>query len=135
PGILLWRSLLSFMGGLGVIALGLFLLPFLNIGGVSYFKIESSDIEDRPFARFQTFAISLIGIYTALVFTCALCYVAAGMDGFHALNHAMTTVATGGFSTHDTSFFRYADNPAILWVGSIFMFIGALPFSVMILFS
>lgn len=135
PGLLLWRSLISFMGGLGVIVLGLFLLPFLNIGGVSYFKIESSDIEDRPFERFQTFTISLIGIYSALVFACAVSYAAAGMEGFHALNHAMSTVATGGFSTHDTSFLRYADNPAILWVGSVFMFIGALPFSIMILFA
>jgi trk system potassium uptake protein TrkH len=135
PGLLLWRSLLSFMGGLGVIALGLFLLPFLNIGGVSYFKIESSDIEDRPFARFQTFAISFIAIYTALVFACAVSYVAAGMEGFHALNHAMSTIATGGFSTHDTSFLRYSDMPAVLWVGSLFMFVGALPFSIMILFA
>ena len=135
PGILMWRSLLSFMGGLGVIALGLFLLPFLNIGGVSYFKIESSDIEDRPFERFQTFTLSLISIYAALVFACAVCYAAAGMEGFHAINHAMSTVATGGFSTHDTSFLRYADNPAILWIGSLFMFIGSLPFSIMILFA
>jgi trk system potassium uptake protein TrkH len=135
PGILIWRSLLSFMGGLGVIALGLFLLPFLNIGGVSYFKIESSDIQDRPFERFQTFTISLIGIYSALVFLCAVCYTAAGMEGFHAVNHAMSTVATGGFSTHDTSFLRYADNPAILWTGTVFMFVGSLPFSIMILFA
>ncbi len=135
PGLLLWRSLLSFMGGLGVIVLGLFLLPFLNIGGVSYFKIESSDIEDRPFERFQTFTISLIGIYGTLVTACAIAYTAAGMQPFHAINHAMSTVATGGFSTHDTSFLRYADNPAILWIGSIFMFIGALPFSIMILFA
>ncbi|RJG45088.1 MULTISPECIES: TrkH family potassium uptake protein [unclassified Mesorhizobium] len=135
PGLLMWRSLLSFMGGLGVIALGLFLLPFLNIGGISYFKIESSDIEDRPFERFQTFTLSLIGIYTALVIACAISYAAAGMDGFHAVNHAMSTVATGGFSTHDTSFLRYADNPAILWIGTIFMFIGGLPFSIMILFA
>lgn len=135
PGILIWRSLLSFMGGLGVIALGLFLLPFLNIGGVSYFKIESSDIQDRPFERFQTFTISLIGIYSALVFLCAVLYTAAGMEGFHAINHAMSTVATGGFSTHDTSFLRYADKPAILWTGTVFMFVGSLPFSIMILFA
>ncbi|MGC4027064.1 MAG: TrkH family potassium uptake protein [Mesorhizobium sp.] len=135
PGIIMWRSLLSFMGGLGVIALGLFLLPFLNIGGVSYFRIESSDIADRPFERFQTFALSLIGIYTALVAVCAFCYNASGMPGFHAINHAMSTVATGGFSTHDTSFLRYANNPAILWTASIFMLIGGLPFSVMILFA
>ncbi|MBX3597236.1 MAG: TrkH family potassium uptake protein [Rhizobiaceae bacterium] len=135
PGIIMWRSLLSFMGGLGVIALGLFLLPFLNIGGVSYFRIESSDIADRPFERFQTFALSLIGIYTMLVSVCAISYAAAGMPGFHAINHAMTTVATGGFSTHDTSFLRYSDNLAILWTSSIFMLIGGLPFSVMILFA
>jgi trk system potassium uptake protein TrkH len=102
---------------------------------VSYFKIESSDIQDRPFERFQTFTISLIGIYSALVFLCAVCYTAAGMEGFHAVNHAMSTVATGGFSTHDTSFLRYADNPAILWTGTVFMFVGSLPFSIMILFA
>lgn len=135
PGLILWRSLLSFMGGLGVIALGLFLLPFLNIGGVSYFKIESSDIEDRPFERFQTFTISLLSVYTALVLTCAISYYAAGMYGFDALNHAMTTLATGGFSTHDTSFVRYSELPAVLWVGTLFMFIGGLPFSIMILFA
>jgi trk system potassium uptake protein TrkH len=135
PGLLLWRSLLCFMGGLGVIALGLFLLPFLNIGGVSYFRIESSDIADKPFERFQTFAISLLGVYTALMTLCAICYAAAGMQPFHAINHAMSTVATGGFSTHDTSFLRYADRPAILWTGSVFMFIGSLPFSIMILFA
>jgi trk system potassium uptake protein TrkH len=135
PGLLLWRSLLNFMGGLGVIALGLFLLPFLNIGGVSYFKIESSDIEDRPFERFQTFTISLIGVYTALVAACAILFAAAGMGGFDAINHAMGALATGGFSTHDTSFVRYGENPAILWIGTFFMFVGGLPFSIMILFA
>lgn len=135
PGILLWRSLLSFMGGLGVIALGLFLLPFLNIGGVSYFKIESNDIQDRPFERLQTFMVSLFGIYAFLVFACATAFSAAGMEGFPAINHAMTTVATGGFSIHSDSFLRYDDNPAILWTGTLFMFIGGLPFSIMMLLA
>ncbi len=133
PGILLWRSLLSFMGGLGVIALGLFLLPFLNLGGVSYFKIESNDIQDRPFERLQTFMVSLFGIYALLIFICGAAYSAAGMEGFHAVNHAITTVATGGFSTHSDSFLRYDDTPAILWIGTFFMFIGGLPFSIMML--
>ena len=57
------------------------------------------------------------------------------MEGFDAINHAMSTLATGGFSTHDTSFLRYADKPAILWIGTVFMFIGGLPFSIMILFA
>ena len=135
PGFLIWRSLLNFMGGLGVIALGLFLLPFLNIGGITYFRIESTDIQDRPFERLATFTLSLISIYTALVGLCTLFYVISGMQMFDAVNHAMSTVATGGLSTHDTSFTRYADNPAILWTGSVFMFIGGLPFSIMILFA
>jgi trk system potassium uptake protein TrkH len=135
PGLLLWRSLLQFFGGLGVIALGLFLLPFLNIGGVSYFKIESSDIEDRPFERFRTFTLSLISIYTALVTICAVAYAMAGMSAFNAVNHAMTTLATGGFSTHDSSFSQYSDRPAILWIASFFMFLGGLPFSILILFA
>lgn len=135
PGILLWRSLLQWIGGLGVIALGLFILPLLNVGGVSYFKIESSSIDDRPFERFSTFTIALIGVYVALTVICTIAYAAAGMSGFNAVNHALTTISTAGFSTHDASMGHYADQPAILWVGTIFMFIGALPFSILILFG
>lgn len=135
PGILLWRSLLQWIGGLGVIALGLFLLPFLNIGGVTYFRIESSDIEDRPFERFATFAFTLIAIYAGLTFTCAIAYSAGGMGSFDALNHAMTTISTAGLSTHDTSFARYADNYVILWTSIFFMVLGALPSSILILFA
>ncbi len=135
PGLLLWRSILQWFGGLGVIALGLFILPFLNVGGISYFRLESSDISEKPFDRFSTYTLSLISIYSALTFTCAVAYAAAGMPTFDAINHALTTLSTAGFSTHDASMGFYADNPAILWVGSIFMFIGALPFSILILFA
>lgn len=133
PGILLWRSLLQWMGGLGVIALGLFVLPFLNMGGISYFRIESSTATDRPFERLSTYVKSLLGIYSGLTLTCALCYAAGGMTGFNALNHALTTISTAGFSTHDASMGVYSDNFIILWTATIFMFIGALPFAVMIL--
>ncbi|EKF20978.1 TrkH family potassium uptake protein [Nitratireductor pacificus] len=135
PGLLLWRSILQWIGGLGVIALGLFILPFLNVGGVSYFRIESSDIEDRPFDRFSTFAVGLVSIYALLTLACGIAYAAAGMRMFDALNHAMTTVATAGFSTHDASMGYYNDNPAVLWVGTLFMFVSALPFSILILFA
>jgi trk system potassium uptake protein len=135
PGLQLWRSLLQWMGGLGVIALGLFLLPYLNIGGVSYIKIGTTDIEDRPFERLSTFTIGMFGVYVALTVICAISYAAAGMTGFDALNHAFTTISTGGFSTHDASMGFYADRPAVLWIGTIFMFIGALPFSVLIILS
>src|SRR5690606_9124755 len=73
--------------------------------------------------------------YSTLVATCALAYAAAGMDGFNAINHAMSTVATGGLSTHDTSFARYTDQPAVPGVATVFMFIGALPFSILILLA
>lgn len=135
PGLLLWRSILQWIGGLGVIALGLFILPFLRVGGVSYFRIESSDIEDRPFDRFSTFATGLLSIYAALTLACGIAYAFAGMTAFDALNHALTTLATAGFSTHDASMGFYRDNPAVLWVGTVFMFIGALPFSILILFA
>ena len=134
PGMLLWRSILQWMGGLGVIALGLFLLPFLNVGGVSYFKIESSDIDDRPFARFSTFAAGLISIYAVLTIACGLAYATAGMSAFDAINHSLTTVSTAGFSTHDASLGHYGGNAGVLWVGTVFMFIGGLPFSALILF-
>lgn len=133
PGILLWRSLLQWIGGVGVIALGLFLLPFLNVGGFSYFRIESSDIEERPFERFSTFMQALIAIYIAITALCAICYAATGMEIFDAINHAMTTIATGGFSTHDASFGYFAGD-AVLWVSTIFMLASAIPFSILLLF-
>lgn len=132
PGILLWRSMLQWIGGVGVIALGLFLLPFLNVGGFSYFRIESSDIEDRPFERFSTFMQALIAIYVAITTLCAISYAAAGMTMFDAINHSMTTIATGGFSTHDASFGYFSAND-ILWVSTVFMLAGGMPFSILLL--
>ncbi|MBO6719674.1 MAG: TrkH family potassium uptake protein [Rhizobiaceae bacterium] len=134
PGLLLWRSLLQWFGGLGVIALGMFILPLLNVGGVSYFQIESSSVEDRPFARLSTYTTSLLAVYSALTLACAILYAAAGMTGFDAINHALTSISTAGFSTHDASMGHYEDNLAVLWVGTIAMFIGALPFAILILF-
>jgi trk system potassium uptake protein len=133
PGLLLWRSLLQWIGGLGVIALGLFFLPLLNVGGFSYFRIESSDIEDRPFERLASFLRALVAVYVSLTLLCAIAYGMAGMRLFDAVNHAMTTLATGGFSTHDASF-GYFEGRAILWVSTVFMILGALPFSILILF-
>jgi trk system potassium uptake protein TrkH len=135
PGILLWRSLLQWMGGVGVIVLGLFLLPFLQVGGISHFRIDPSGISEQPFARLSSFGIGILLAYTLLTLLCGLSYVAAGMGGFAALNHAMTTVSTAGYSIHDESFAHYLDRPAVLWVGSLFMFIGALPFSILILLA
>ncbi len=133
PGILLWRSMLQWIGGLGVIVLGLFILPFLKIGGSSFFKIESSDRYDRPFARFSTYATSVVLIYTALTVLCAILYAWFGMSAFDAINHSMTTMSTGGFSTHDRSFAFFNDN--LHWVAIIFMLIGAVPFTIIIVMA
>lgn len=135
-GFLLWRSLLHWLGGIGIVALGLFLLPFLRVGGMSLFKMESSDsTSDRPFARFATFTRAFIAIYVGITVVCAIAYDIGGMTRFDAVNHAMATVSTGGFSTHDASFGYFGDNRFLLWTATFFMLLGSLPFSVMILFA
>lgn len=135
-GILLWRSLLCWFGGIGIVALGLFVLPLLRVGGLSFFKLESSDNNtDRPFARVASFTRAFIGIYVLMTATCAIAYDLAGMSRFDAVNHAMTTVSTGGFSTHDASFAYYGNNLPLLWIATFFLILGSLPFSVMILMA
>jgi len=131
PGLLLWRSILQWVGGLGVIVLGMFILPYLKIGGSSVFKLESSDRYDRPFSRLTTFARSIVAIYVTSTLVCAVLYAMTGMTPFDAVNHAMTTVSTGGYSTHDASF-GYFDNLATHWVAIVFMLIGATPFTALV---
>jgi trk system potassium uptake protein TrkH len=134
PGILLWRSLLSWLGGIGIVGLGLFVLPFLKVGGASIFKLESSETNDKPFARLASFTRAFLVVYVLLTLACTVSYDLAGMDHFDALNHAMSTIATAGFSTHDMSF-AYFDNNVLLVVGTVFLAICSLPFSVLILLA
>ncbi|MEX0860936.1 MAG: potassium transporter TrkG, partial [Cucumibacter sp.] len=125
-GILLWRSLTQLIGGIGIIAVGLLLMPFLRIGGMQIFRMESSTKGDSPTPRFAEFTFVLTTIYVGLTVACAIGFMLAGMDVFDAVNHAMTTVATGGFGTHDNSFGSYG--APVLIVGIVFMIAGALPF-------
>ena len=124
---LLWRSMLQWLGGIGIIAIGLFLFPFLRIGGMQIFRTESSDRSDKALPRVASVTRALSLIYLVISVVCALVYAALGMSFFDAVNHAMTTVATGGFSTHDRSFGFFSNN-AILWAAVFFMILGALPF-------
>jgi Trk-type K+ transport systems, membrane components len=133
PGLLIWRSLLCWLGGIGIVALGLFVLPFLRVGGMSFFKMESSDTGDKPFARLATFTRAFIGIYVGMTLICAIAYAFAGMSRFDAVNHAFSTVATAGFSTHDISL-AYFRSDAVLWIATVFMTISSLPFSILIIF-
>lgn len=134
PGILMWRSLLHWLGGIGIVALGLFVLPFLRVGGMSFFKLESSEIGDKPFAKLASFTRAFMAVYVGITLACTIAYDAAGMSHFDALNHAMATVATGGFSTHDASFGYFKSLP-LMWIGTFFMTLCSLPFSILILFA
>jgi trk system potassium uptake protein TrkH len=127
PGILLWRSILQWIGGIGIIAIAVLILPFLRIGGMQLFKIESSGTDADNMGSTMRTALVLGGIYTALTMTCALVYFLLGMSGFDAVTHAMTTLSTGGFSTHDASF-SFFKEPSLHWAATFFMICGALPF-------
>ena len=122
---------MQWIGGLGILSLGLILLPFLRIGGMQLFKMESSDRSDKPLPRLVEISRSIIIIYVILSLACVVAYLSVGLMPFDALTHAMTTVATGGFSTHDESL-GYYDSSAVLWVAIFFMIVGGLPFSVFV---
>lgn len=126
PGILLWRSIIQWIGGIGIVVMALIMLPFLKVGGMQLFQAESSDRTDKFLPRAREVMGLIAFTYVALTTACAVAYGAAGMNGFDALNHAMTTVATSGFSTHDASF-GYFKQPAIHVVAVIFMFASSLP--------
>lgn len=126
-GILLWRSLLHWIGGVGIIVIGIIIMPFLGVGGMQLFKTESSDSSEKLFARGLDLARWIAVVYLALSILCAGVYAALGMSAFDAINHAMSTISTGGFSTHDASFIFF-ESPAIEWTAVAFMIAGALPF-------
>jgi trk system potassium uptake protein TrkH len=127
-GILLWRSLLQWIGGFGIVALGIILMPFLRVGGMQLFETESSHKgPEKEFARGLDLSIWLVGIYLGLSLIFTIVYTALGMSGFDAINHAMTTIATGGYSTHDASFGHF-QSPALEWAGVIFMLAGGISF-------
>ncbi len=126
-GILLWRALAQFAGGIGIVALGIIILPFLKVAGMQLFKTESSDSSEKVFARGLDLARWIAAVFFGLTALCAVVYAALGMSGFDAVTHAMTTVATGGFANYDASFGHF-ESPAIEWAAVVFMIAGGLPF-------
>ncbi|SQH74606.1 Trk system potassium uptake protein [Shewanella benthica] len=123
--ILIWRSLLQWLGGIGFIVMAVAVLPFLNVGGMRLFRTESSDWSDKAIPRTQDMAKHLFYIYILLTVLCGFAYHMAGMSWFEAINHAMTTLSTGGYSTSDSSMAAFSDNAH--WVGIVFMAAGGLP--------
>lgn len=126
-GILFWRALTQWIGGIGIIALAFVFLPILKIGGMQLFQTESSERSDKIAPRTYNVVFMIVSAYAIITFLCGMTYLALGMDYFDALCHALTTVSTGGFSTHDASF-GFFTRPALQWAATFFMFAGGLPF-------
>lgn len=131
PGILLWRALLQWVGGIGIVVMAISIFPVLKTGGMQLFQLESSETAGKVFPRIQDVASGVFAIYSALTVLCGLIYFIAGMSAFDAVVHAMTTLSTGGFSNTDMSFAAFPDK-TIIWTGSLFMLLGSLPFSLML---
>jgi trk system potassium uptake protein TrkH len=126
PGVLLWRSLLQWIGGVGIILMAMIVLPFLRVGGMQIFRTESSDRSEKVMGR-ETAIIPQIAIaFILLTVILMAAYALAGMTMFDAVNHALTTISTGGFSTHDASLGHYVQH-AVHWVAAAGMFCGSLP--------
>lgn len=126
-GILIWRALLQWLGGIGIIVMGIAILPMLSIGGMQLFRTESTDSSEKILPRAGQIAASIAVIYLAITLACGSMYWLFGMTAFDAAAHAMTTVATGGYSTKDASLGHFG-SAAIEWTAIIFMIVGGIPF-------
>ena len=126
-GILLWRSILQWLGGIGIIVMAITLMPIMNVGGMQLFKISNSDSSEKILPKSKEIAMRLIYIYLSLTTLCAISYKFLGMDTFDSLTHSMTTIATGGFSNYNESI-GYFDSFAIEISAMIFIILGSIPF-------
>ncbi|MFD1344122.1 TrkH family potassium uptake protein [Litorisediminicola beolgyonensis] len=125
-GILLWRGLLQWLGGIGIIVVAMVFLPELRVGGMQIFRSEAFDTMGKVLPRAAQIAAQISSIYVTLTLLCAFCYIGTGMNPFDASVHALTTVSTGGFANYDASFGTFS-GPAE-YVASVFMVLAALPF-------
>lgn len=125
-GLLLWRSILQWLGGIGIIVVAMVFLPELRVGGMQIFRSESFDTLGKILPRATEIASRISVVYVALTLACALSYIAFGMDAFDASIHALTTVSTGGFSSYDASFGTFSG--PLEYVATVFMILAALPF-------
>jgi len=126
-GILLWRAILQWLGGIGIILMAITLMPIMNIGGMQLFKISSNDNGEKILPKSKEVSLRLIVIYSLLTFTCAIFYKLFGMNYFDSLTHSMTTIATGGFSNYNDSI-GYFNNALIEINAIIFIILGSIPF-------
>jgi trk system potassium uptake protein TrkH len=126
-GILLWRALLQWLGGIGIIVMAITLMPIMNVGGMQLFKISNNDSSEKILPKSKEIALRLIYIYSSLTALCALSYKFLGMNIFDSLTHSMTTIATGGFSNYNQSI-GFFNSVSIEISAMIFIILGSLPF-------
>ncbi len=125
-GLLLWRGLLQWFGGIGIIVVALVVLPQLRVGGMQIFRAEGMAGFENILPRAAEMLRSVAWIYVALTSVCAVAYSWAGLGDFDAIVHAMTTIATGGFANSDQSFAVFGPGPE--YVAMLFMLLACLPF-------
>ena len=125
--ILLWRALLQWLGGIGIIVMAITLMPIMNVGGMQLFKVSSSDASEKILPKTKEITLRLILIYLILTFLCSFFYNICGMKFFDSLTHSMTTIATGGFSNYNESI-GYFNNIKIEIISMIFIILGSIPF-------
>ena len=125
--ILIWRAILQWLGGIGVIVMAITIFPLLNVGGMQLFRMESSDTTEKILPKTREITLIISIIYLALTFACGISYWTAGMNIFDSIAHSMTTIATGGFSTYSDSI-GYFQNPKIEIISIIFIVLGSIPF-------
>ncbi|AIZ32152.1 TrkH family potassium uptake protein [Pseudomonas sp. K1(2024)] len=128
PGILIWRSMLHWLGGIGFIGMAVAILPLLRIGGMRLFQTESSDRSEKVMPRSHMVAKYIVAVYVGITVLGSLAFWWAGMSLFDAINHAMSAISTGGFSTSDLSLAKW-DMPAVHWVAVVVMILGSVPFT------
>ena len=126
-GILIWRALLQWIGGIGIVVIALVILPFLRIGGMQLFHLEGDDPYEKFLPKISSVVSKIIIVYFTLTVILIILYFLNGMNLFDAIAHSFTTISTGGFSTHNESF-GYFQNNSILNIAIIFMIIGSIPF-------
>ncbi len=126
-GILIWRALLQWLGGIGIVVIALVILPFLRIGGMQLFHLEGDDPYDKFLPKISSVVTKIVIVYFALTTLLVILYFSNGMTLFDAVAHSFSTISTGGFSTHDDSFAYFQSN-SILNIAIVFMVIGSIPF-------
>ncbi|WP_428081159.1 TrkH family potassium uptake protein [Candidatus Pelagibacter sp.] len=126
-GLLLWRAILQWLGGIGIIVMAITLMPIMNVGGMQLFKISSNDSSEKILPKSKEIALRLIYIYSGLTGLCAITYWIFGMGKFDSLTHSMTTIATGGFSNYNESI-GYFNSLPIEVSSMFFIILGSIPF-------